>query len=125
MKALVVDDSKVMRLMVIRALRQARLAKFDCDEAGDGAEALKKFEEGEYQIVFIDFNMPTMNGLEFVQRVRGSGNTDVPIVMITSEKTEAIQQQITEAGATAYIAKPFTPESLSSTLEPVVEAIGE
>ncbi len=123
MKTLVVDDSKVMRLMVIRALRQAQLAKFDCDEAPDGKTALEMFNEGDYQIVFVDFNMPHMNGLEFVEQVRASGKSDVPIAMITSEKTASIQQQVEEAGANAYISKPFTPDQLRDALEPLIEAI--
>ena len=122
MNALVVDDSKVMRLMVIRALRQANLGKFDCDEAENGAIALEKFREGEYDIVFLDFNMPEMSGLEFIQQVRSEGD-DTPLVMITSEKTDAAQQKVATSGATGYIAKPFTPDDLESVLSPIVSAI--
>ena len=123
MKALVVDDSKVMRLMVIRALRQANLVKFDCDEAPNGKVALELFEANDYEIVFIDYNMPEMSGLEFLEQVRAGSKAHVPVVMITSEKTEAIQGRIAQAGASGYISKPFTPDRLEEVLEPLLQAM--
>ena len=89
LKALVVDDSKVMRLMVMKIVRQAELATFDFEEAEDGEDALAKFEAGDHEILFVDINMPKMSGIEFVQKVRASkkANAGLPIVMVTSEKT--------------------------------------
>ncbi len=124
-KALVADDSKVMRLMVMKAIRQAKLADFAFDEAEDGVQALEKIREGDYGIVFLDWNMPNKNGIEVVQCIRSDGkDPEVPIVMVTSETGAAkVQQAIDEAGATAYIHKPFTPEQMEQTLGPIIDAI--
>ena len=69
LKALVVDDSKVMRLMVMKSLRQSKLAEFSFEEAADGAEALEKVKAGDFNIMFVDWNMPKMTGIELVREV--------------------------------------------------------
>ena len=124
-KALVADDSKVMRLMVMKALRQSGLASFSFDEAEDGVQALAKATEGDYEIVFLDWNMPNMSGIDVVRGIRSDGkDSEVPIVMITSETgSRRIQEAIDDAGANAYIHKPFTPEQMEETLQPLIDAI--
>ena len=126
LKALVADDSKVMRLMVMKSLRQSQVAKFECEEACNGAEAVQKFNAGDFDIVFLDINMPEMTGIEAVREIRGgSKNSSVAIVMITSEKTTAkIEEAMEDGGANAYICKPFTVEDMVGTLTPLVNSIG-
>jgi two-component system chemotaxis response regulator CheY len=124
-KALVVDDSRVMRNMVMQSLTKARLAEFEFVEAEDGAVALTKFNPEEIDIVFVDWNMPNMTGIEFVRqaRARETGNP-VPMVMVTSEKTMAkIEEALDEAGANAFICKPFTPEELKHKLQTLFEQL--
>lgn len=97
-------------------------------KATDGQDALTKFDPKEIDIGFVDWNMPNMTGIEFVREVRslyGGGMTGCPLVMVTSEKTIGkIQEALDEAGADAFICKPFTVEELQSKLKKVVERAG-
>jgi two-component system, chemotaxis family, chemotaxis protein CheY len=124
-RALVIDDSRVMRNMVMNALRQTRLAEFEFTEAVDGADALAKFDPAKYDMCFVDWNMPNMTGVEFVKKARATGAAfNVPMVMVTSEQTVAkIEEALTQAGADAYVCKPFTPEDMRVKLERVVAKV--
>ena len=86
--ALVVDDSAIMRRMVMRSLARANLGHFAFEEADDGAKALDKLRAGQFDIVFLDWNMPNMTGIELVRQIRASDEKTVPIVMITTEATQ-------------------------------------
>ena len=121
-KALVVDDSRVMRNMVMKALTAAKLGQFEFVEAGDGAEALTKFNPAEIDICFVDWNMPTMTGIEFVKKARARGDCfNTPMVMVTSEQSIAkIDEALTAAGADAYVCKPFTPEAFQLKLQKII-----
>jgi two-component system chemotaxis response regulator CheY len=121
-KALVIDDSRVMRAMVAKALVAAGLGEFEFVEAADGAEALAKFDPAEIDICLVDWNMPTMSGVEFVRRARARGDcSHTPMVMVTSEQTAArIEEALTSAGADAFVCKPFTPEALRLKLQRIV-----
>jgi two-component system chemotaxis response regulator CheY len=127
LKALVVDDSGMMRKMVMKSLAEAKLADFEFVEAEDGANALEKFDPNEIGIAFVDWNMPNMTGVEFVRAARSKQRAladaqDTPMVMITSEKSMGkIQEALDEAGADAFISKPFTVDELSRKLKKVVD----
>ena len=123
LKALVIDDSRVMRSMVMQSLQKSKLADFQFVEAEDGADALAKFNPNEIHIAFVDWNMPNMTGVEFVRKVRSLGNTDdIPMVMVTSEKSMGkVQEALDEAGADSYICKPFTVEEMQVKLKKVVD----
>ena len=111
MKILVVDDSAVMRKIVIKAFGEG--GHTDIVEAKDGKDALSK--AADVDIVFTDWNMPVMDGLTFVKELRKTSK--VPIVMVT---TEGGQKEVLEAmkyGVNDYIVKPFTPSVLISKLE--------
>ena len=125
LRALVIDDSRVMRSMVMQELRRSGLAEFEFTEAEDGADAVKKFHPGKIDIAFIDWNMPNMSGIEFVRRVRAMGKTEhIPLIMVTSEKTVGkVEEALDDAGANAFISKPFTPEILDRKLAPLIKDI--
>ena len=125
LRALVVDDSRVMRSMIMESLRRANLADFEFTEAVDGADGIAKFDPKTTEIVFADWNMPKMSGIEFVRSVRQAGdNAHIPIVMITSESvTGKVQRAIDEAGANAYITKPFTVAQLQEKLRVLIGVI--
>lgn len=125
LKALVIDDSRVMRNMVIQAVTKTRLAEFEFLEAGDGAEALAKFDTEQIDLAFVDWNMPNMTGIDFVRQVRAKGNTEhIPLIMVTSEKAMGkVEEALDEAGANAYICKPFTVEDVERKLKPLLEKI--
>ncbi len=128
LKALVVDDSGVMRKMVMKGLTESKLVNFEFIEAVDGQDALTKFDPKEIDIGFIDWNMPNMTGVEFVREIRnqyGGGAGSVPLVMVTSEKTMGkIQEALDVAGADAFICKPFTVVELQTKLKKTVERAG-
>ncbi len=126
LRALVVDDSKVMRHMVMETLKKTGLAEFEFTEAVDGQDALTKLPDGGFQIAFIDWNMPNMTGVEFVRAARRwfleQKKLPMPMVMVTSEKTLGkIQEAVDEAGADSFISKPFTPDEMKAKLARVIE----
>lgn len=110
-KILVVDDSKLMHKMFEVMLRQYPLV-----HAGDGRQALEHLNADENQdvdLVLLDINMPNMNGLEFLEAVRTNGRLDkLTVIIISTEGTEADTARGLEAGATAYIKKPFRTDEL-------------
>lgn len=124
-RALVIDDSRVMRNMVMKALTAARLGTFEFVEAGDGAEALAKLDPATIDICFVDWNMPTMTGIEFVRKARARGDCfHIPMIMVTSEQSTAkIEEALTTAGADAYVCKPFTPEAFQLKLQKYINKI--
>lgn len=127
-KALVIDDSGVMRKMVMKNLNEAKLADFEFIEAEDGKDALDKLKANEIHIAFVDWNMPNMTGIDFVREVRAlervNDDGPIPLVMVTSEKTMGkIQEAIDQSGADAFISKPFTVDELKHKLQKVVDKI--
>lgn len=108
-KILVVDDSKLMHKMFEVMLRQYPLVV-----AYDGQEALDRLEENDdVDLVLLDINMPVMNGIEFLDEVRDNGRLDdLTVIIITTEGTEEDTTRGLEAGATAYIKKPFRTDEL-------------
>lgn len=119
--ALIVDDSSVMRKIVERSLRQAGINLTKVFEAGNGAEALSVLAENRVELILCDINIPVMDGLEFVKSLSGVPNAkDVPVVMITTEGSEAHVVQALSSGARGYIRKPFTPEQVKEQVIPVL-----
>ena len=115
-KALVVDDSKIMRSQVKRALDQSMIAEFEYEEAMDGEDALEKFND-EIDMLFVDWNMPKMTGVEFARAVRDKGYEDIPIIMVTAEKSMGkVDKALNEGGADEYITKPFTADKMTKTI---------
>lgn len=127
LRALVIDDSRVMRNMVMESLKRTNLAEFEFLEATDGADGLTKFDPEATDIVFVDWNMPNMNGIDFVKSVRSQKKTDhIPIIMITSEKTpDKLREALDHAGASAFITKPFTVDVLQRKLSEVFQSMEE
>lgn len=112
-RALIVDDSSVMRKIVERSLRQAGLGLAQVLEAGNGAEALAAVEANKVDLILCDINMPVMDGLEFVKQLARVENAKgVPVVMITTEGSEGHVVRAISAGAKGYLRKPFTPEQV-------------
>lgn len=124
--ALVIDDSGIMRKMVMRGLEQAGLGEFEFVEAEDGKDGLAKFNPRTTEIVFVDWNMPKMSGMEMVRHIRAQfPNRHVPIVMVTTEKLTGKVEEALDGGADAFISKPFTPEGLQKRVGPLISQINE
>jgi two-component system, chemotaxis family, chemotaxis protein CheY len=115
---LVVDDYKTMRSIVISLLNQIGFT--DIDEAADGGEALDKLNKKKYGLIFSDWNMSPIPGIEFLKGARGlAGYKDTPFIMITAETKIENLTEAKAAGVTNYIAKPFTASTLKEKLEKV------
>lgn len=120
-RALIVDDSSVMRKIVERSLRQAGIDLTEVFQAGNGAEALGVLQGSQVDLILCDINMPVMDGLEFIKQLPGITNArNVPVVMITTEGSEAHVVQALSCGARGYIRKPFTPEQVKEQVIPVL-----
>jgi two-component system chemotaxis response regulator CheY len=120
-RALIVDDSSVMRKIVERSLRQAGIDLSQVFEAGNGADALSVLKDQAVDLILCDINMPVMDGLEFIKQLPGVANAkDVPVVMITTEGSEAHVVQALSCGARGYIRKPFTPDQVKEHVVPVL-----
>jgi two-component system chemotaxis response regulator CheY len=119
MKILVVDDSRVMRQIVIRTLRQAGYEDEEICEAGDGREACALTASEQPDLVMSDWNMPEMSGIECLRALRAAGN-DVPFGFVTSEGSAEMRDQAAAAGAMFLIAKPFTAEDFSEALSGIL-----
>jgi two-component system chemotaxis response regulator CheY len=119
--ALIVDDSSVMRKIVERSLRQAGIELTQVLEAGNGAEALCVLKENRVELILCDINMPVMDGLEFIKQLSSVENAKgVPVVMITTEGSEAHVVQALSCGARGYIRKPFTTDQVKEHVVPIL-----
>jgi len=123
MRALIVDDSPVMRKVVERALRQAGIKLTEVLEAGNGAEALEVLRHTEPpNLIMSDINMPGMDGLEFLEQRRTENLAPgVPIFMITTESSAPLVLRAIAAGARGYICKPFTADQIRARIVPLLQ----
>ena len=118
---LVVDDSGVMRRMIKRALRMAGLDLDQVYEAGNGIEALAQLAQHDVAVVILDINMPVMNGVQFLTRMRDDPRLGgVSVVIASTEGSETRIRQLMQKGATGYLRKPFHPEQLRDILAPLL-----
>jgi two-component system, chemotaxis family, chemotaxis protein CheY len=115
MKVLVVDDSKAMRMIVIRTLRQSGVEISEIREAEDGAEGLAAIADYAPDLVLSDWNMPNMTGIEFLTALRASGNTTM-FGFVTSESGAAMREQALAAGASFLLVKPFNGERFAEVI---------
>ncbi len=120
---LIVDDSSVMRKIIERCMRQAGMNLTKVLEASDGYEGLAILQENEVDLILCDINMPSMDGLEFLQALSTSEEARrIPVVMITTEGSEDRVYEALSNGARGYIRKPFTAEQLKEQVAPLLEA---
>lgn len=124
MKFLVVDDFSTMRRIVRNLLKE--LGFTNVDEAEDGAVALQKLESGGFDFVVTDWNMPNMDGLTLLQRIRQSPQLrHLPVLMVTAEAKKENIIAAAQAGASGYVVKPFTAATLAEKLQKVFEKLGK
>jgi two-component system chemotaxis response regulator CheY len=119
MKILIADDSRVMRQIVTRTLRQAGFGDHDLVEAADGKQAYELATAEKPDLVISDWNMPEMTGVEVLRKLRAAGD-DVKFGFVTSECTPEMQQQAEDAGALFFIIKPFTAERFDEVFSPIL-----
>jgi two-component system chemotaxis response regulator CheY len=116
MRALVIDDSRTIRTIIGKILREIGM---DVLEACNGLQALEQFKmHDDIELVLVDWNMPVMNGLDFIKAVRAHGAYDrVRILMVTSETEIDQVTRAMDAGANEYLMKPFSREVLIAKLD--------
>ena len=118
-RVLIVDDSPAMRSFIRRVIQ---ISGFDCDvclEAANGEEALRVLEvDWGVDLILTDINMPTMNGEQFVRRLEADERLrSIPVLVVSTDRSEHRIQQMLALGAKGYLPKPFTPEALREKLE--------
>jgi two-component system, chemotaxis family, chemotaxis protein CheY len=115
LEILVVDDSKVMREMIVACLRGEAGLHFT--HAASGLEAIERLSLGSFDLMFLDLNMPDIGGYEVLEFVRGQDTLrDVPIVVVTTRGDEGSRSRALAAGATRFLTKPFDPADILAEL---------
>ena len=119
---LIVDDSQTMRKVILKALTISGFDLGDYFEAGNGEEALTALNSQWIDLILTDLNMPVMNGLELIQKIKeNSAYHGIPVVLITTEGSEKRLQELFDLGVKEYIQKPFHPETLRDVLTRIME----
>ena len=114
---LIVDDSAAIRKILQRMLGQSGFALGKVLEAGDGLEALEKIKAQPVDLVLSDINMPNMDGIQLLHELKTSANhKHVPVIMITTEGSEAKVMEAVQLGASGYVRKPFTADQIKEKL---------
>lgn len=114
---LIVDDSAAIRKILHRVLTQTQLPLGKVHEAGDGKEALERLQSDTVGLILSDINMPNMDGIELLSRVKADARwKSVPILMVTTEGSQAKVMQALELGASGYVKKPFSAEQIKEKL---------
>ena len=120
-QALIVDDSKVMREMVIACLRALDGLAFT--HAASGLEALEKLSLQSFDVVVLDLNMPDIGGYEVIEFIRGQDKlVDLPILVVTTRGDDSSRARALDAGATRFMTKPFAPEALLGEVRALIGA---
>jgi two-component system chemotaxis response regulator CheY len=116
---LVVDDSKVMRDMIVACLRAIAGTTFV--QATSGLEAIERLSLGRFDVMVLDVNMPDVGGVEVLEFVRGQDRLrSLPVLIVTTRGDEESRERVLRAGATAFLAKPFTPDSIIAEVRAIL-----
>jgi two-component system chemotaxis response regulator CheY len=115
-KIMIVDDSKTIRQQVTFTLTKGGYEVVEAEDGQDGIEKLKA--NADVAMVISDVNMPNMNGLEMVEKLKSEGNT-VPVIMLTTEGAADLIQRAKEAGAKGWLVKPFQPDQLVAAVSKI------
>jgi len=119
MDILLVDDSRTMRMILQRTIRQAGYRELTVVEAKNAAQALETLDGEQPRLILSDWNMPEMSGIDFLRQIRAKMNM-VPFGFITSETSKGIRELAMNSGATFLISKPFTAEDVQEALFPIL-----
>lgn len=118
---LIVDDSAAIRKILHRVLVQAEVPLGKVHEASDGNEAFEKLKTEKIGLILSDINMPNMDGIELLTRVKGDDAfKSVPVLMVTTEGSQAKVMQALELGAAGYVKKPFTADQIKEKLTGII-----
>lgn len=119
---LIVDDSTVVKAVLIRALGQSGIPITEIFQATNGQDALDILARSPIDLVFADINMPIMDGVELVERMHAEGRLKTtPVIIISSEGSATRMQSLQEKGVKAYVRKPFTAEQIQAAVNTVMD----
>ncbi len=118
-RALIMDDSSVMRKIVARALRQAGIDPLTVLEAASGSEALEMLKSQAVDLLVSDINIPSMDGIEFLRQIQAQYPA-LPVVVVTTESSAVFVRQAIQAGVRAYLRKPFTADQVKERVLPLL-----
>lgn len=114
-RILIADDEEVLRLLIVDTLEDEG---YEIDTAEDGEEALQRFKEHSYDLIILDYMMPKMTGIEVVKEIRKESS--VNILMLTAKSQQRDIDELQQAGANYYMAKPFSPLKLIEVVEEII-----
>jgi len=118
-RILIVEDSPAMRQLLMLAIR--RFPQVEVDEVGDGVAALKALAQSPYDVVFVDLNMPVLDGMKLIKRIREDGRyAKTSIVVVTTEERAEVEKQALELGANHYVRKPVNRRAIERVLRDVL-----
>jgi two-component system, chemotaxis family, chemotaxis protein CheY len=121
---LVVDDSKVMRDMIVACLRAIPDTSFV--HASSGLEAIERLSLAQFDLMVLDLNMPDIGGVEVLEFVRGQDTLRaLPVLIVTTRGDDQSREQVLKAGATSFLAKPFTPDSIIAEVRAILAGRAE
>ncbi|MFE8703123.1 response regulator transcription factor [Cytobacillus sp. FJAT-54145] len=116
-RILLAEDEEILRMLIVDTLDSE---EYEVDEAADGQEAIQYFLNNEYDLVILDYMMPTVTGLEVIEKIRELGS-DVKILMLSAKSQQFEQERVMEAGANFFMAKPFSPLQLFEKVEEILD----
>ena len=118
---LVIDDSSIVRKVLIRTIGMTDLAVDEVRQAVDGQDALQQLEQQPADLIFLDINMPVMNGMEFMEKLRTHERLkDTPVIVVSTEGSQERIDRLETLGISAYLRKPATPEEITETVRNVL-----
>ncbi|MBM3764795.1 MAG: response regulator [Acidobacteria bacterium] len=114
---LIVDDSAAIRKILQRVLMQTEMTFGEIQEAADGLEAIEKLKQRQFNLVLSEINMPNMDGIQLLGQMRANAQwSNIPVVMITTEGSQAKVLEAVDLGARGYVRKPFTANQIKEKL---------
>lgn len=118
---LLIDDSKIVRKVLIRTIGMTDLTVDNLYEADNGAIGLKLLEKSLVDLIFLDINMPVMNGIDFMKKISSDPRlAETPVIIVSTEGSEERKAELDRLGIKAYLRKPVSPEDLTDTVQTIL-----
>lgn len=122
-RILIVDDSPIIRAVIEKNIRLSRVNVETCVHAGDGQQALDQLAQQWVDVALVDINMPVMNGVALIQRMKADPVLEsIPVIVISTEGSATRIDALNELGIAGYLRKPFTPEQFKELITGVLES---
>lgn len=117
LRVMVVDDSPIIRAVLAKCLRLTGLDLQEVVEAGNGNEALAAYDDGGCDLLLTDIHMPEATGLDLLDGLKQRGRLDnLPVIIISSDHSDGMREQLASRGVQRFLTKPFTPESVHDAI---------